>query len=435
MYLSKFFFILFILSTSLIQGQDTHENNVISTDIDNYWEAYDKIRSTQDSTLQMQYIHEYYLDKASPGLKAIIWARRYKAEEFVVNINNYPKFWESIRANTHQSKELSGELKKGVQKLKYIYPDLKPASIYFTVGAFRTGGTTVENLVLIGSEISMTNAQTETSEFGETLSHLPSFFKKNPIDNIVFLNVHEYIHTQQVQAIGSNLLSQCLREGISEYITEIALDMESTTPAIKYGKANDAKVRKVFTRSMFSKNYGFWLWSNVENEFKMRDLGYYIGYAIADKYYKKSDNKKEAIKTLIELDYQNSEAVEKFINEVEYFSDAVVQYKPETLIDQQLAAYNAGNIEAFLTTFADDVEVYNFPNELLYTGKEKMREIYQSFFEREPNLHCNITTRIIKDDTIIDHEEITGLKDGSTFKAVAIYKVINNKIAKVYFVE
>lgn len=430
-----------LFQLNLIGQKETIANQfVVTTDIDNYWKAYDQIVQTKNKKEQLEILKKEYLNKGTEGLEKIIWARRYQPEEFVDNINSYPKFWSSIRANIGKTKTLSKDIAVGIQKLKDIYPALKPAKIYFTVGAFRTGGTTVEDKVLIGSEIAMADPQTDASELTGNHSHLPDYFKQNPLKNIVFTNVHEYIHTQQVDAMGSNLLIQCLREGIAEYFAEIALDQKSTTPAISYGKKNDEALKKEFPNYMFSNNYGFWLWSNDDNKFNKRDLGYYMGYAIANKYYNDSRNKKWAAQQLIELDYSDIKKVEAFVDETGYFPQSVASYRsqlktPELLAQEQLDAYNKRDIEAFLKPYADGVEVYGFPDNLYYKGKDKMREQYKGMFERTPDLHCELKNRIVEGDTVIDHEEVSGFKKGESFNAIAIYKIEGNKIAKVYFIQ
>ena len=47
---------------------------------------------------------------------------------------------------------------------------------------------------------------------------------------------------------------------------------------------------------------------------KVRDLGYYIGYEICERYYNQSKDKQKAIKELIELDYTNEIEVERIVN-------------------------------------------------------------------------------------------------------------------------
>ena len=103
----------------------------------------------------------------------------------------------------------------------------------------------------------------------------------------------------------------------------------------------------------------------------------------------------------------------------------------ESIVKQQLDAYNARDIDAFLDTYTDDVKLYNFPNTLFSEGKEKMRQGYGSFFENTPDLHCEIKNRMVIGNKVIDEEYLT--VNGSNFSAAAIYEVENGKIAKVTF--
>jgi hypothetical protein len=102
------------------------------------------------------------------------------------------------------------------------------------------------------------------------------------------------------------------------------------------------------------------------------------------------------------------------------------------LVQRQLNAYNARNIEAFLEPYSDDVELYSFPDSLTSKGKENMRKRYAGMFARYPDLHCEIRERIVQGRYIIDKEIISGVNVNKT-EATAIYYVENNKIEKVYF--
>jgi hypothetical protein len=318
--------IVLIFLTINLFSQD--KNDVVVTyDIDNFWAAYDKITATKDSAQQYAFINKMFLEKGSKGLKGIMRARRYTAKSYINAINNHPMFWKSIRANTMKAKELAKDLVLNISKIKNIYPDLEPAKIYFTIGAFKTNGTTTNGMVLIGSELALADKNTETSEFSKQFSHLSSYFASNPIENIVFLNTHEYVHTQQSTTIGYNLLSQTVLEGVAEFVAVKALGTPSKAPAMVFGKQHEPAVRDSFLKEMFSDNYDNWLWNDFENIFKMRDLGYYVGYAICEKYYDLAPNKKQAIKEMIELDYNNSTDLEQFVDKSGYFPNPIKSYK------------------------------------------------------------------------------------------------------------
>lgn len=325
----SFFMALLWVFTISSCSEPPKSSNIVTSDIDHFWEAFDKITSTQDSAEQHAYFKELFLDRGSPGLDGIMRARRYTAQEYIEAINNYPKFWASVRENTIKAKNLGSELDKAVKKLKALYPDLKPARIYFTIGALRTNGTVMDSMLLIGSELAMGDAHTVTSELPDNFSYLEAFFQNNPIDNVVPLNIHEYVHTQQNAVGGYDLLSQSVFEGVAEFVPVIALDEPSSTPAVAYGKANNEQVRAKFESEMFSRWFYNWIWNDMNNEFGVRDLGYYVGYAIAEKYYEQAADKKQAIKDLIELDYQNKEAVEALVDKSGYFSKPIAVLKKE----------------------------------------------------------------------------------------------------------
>lgn len=116
---------------------------------------------------------------------------------------------------------------------------------------------------------------------------------------------------------------------------------------------------------------------------------------------------------------------------VAYKPDSLVAVTPEMLAQQQLNAYNAHDLEAFLAPYAEDVEIYMFADKLEMKGKAGMRKAYQ-FVTSTPKLYCRLVNRIIEGNMVIDQEEVWGFgKDPVT--AVAIYIIEGGKIAKVYF--
>ena len=315
--------ILFFISQNNLFGQESSQN-FITSDIDNFWNAYDKITATKDRAEQLEQINKLFIEKGSPGLKGIMQARDYTDQSYIDAINNYPLFWNSVRANTLKAKELAKNIEVEVNKLKTIYPELKPAKIYFTIGALKTGGTTQDGMVLIGSEVALADKNTVTREFPKELRHLRSFFDGNSINDVVFTNVHEYVHTQQKTTAANNLLGQSVLEGVAEFVKVKATNNLSTLPAYDFGKQHLEKIREKFSTQMFNPFTGFWLYSNAENEFEnVRDLGYSVGYNICEKYYEKAADKKLAIKEMIELDYNNEAALENFAQESGYFATSI----------------------------------------------------------------------------------------------------------------
>lgn len=322
--MKKIIFLLLSVITLSCQPTEKSTASVVTSDIDNFWTAYDLIVKETDSIKKIRLIDSLYIQKGTIGLEKIMEARGYSAEEYVQLISNYPKYFSSLRPNTKKSKQLAKELKQGIEKLEAVYPHLKPAKIYFTMGCMRSNGTTVDSLVLIGSELAMADKQTDISEFdGETKKWLQTFFSTNPIDNLVLLNIHEYVHTQQKPQVN-NLLSIAIREGVAEFVSTLAMDKPSATPAIDFGKKNAHLVREKFEKEMFyPNNQPKWFWSNYPNDFGVRDLGYYVGYQMCENYHKQAEDKDQAIKAMIELDFTNEGKVEAFVKKSNYFSTSL----------------------------------------------------------------------------------------------------------------
>ncbi|MEO6524150.1 MAG: Ig-like domain-containing protein [Mucilaginibacter sp.] len=320
MYKTIVFSLLAVVFASLSFGQPKQQT-VITTDIDNFWNAYDSIRTTNDSVKQIRYILNLYIDKGTSGLKAFMAAKDYTAESWVSSIRQHPKFWNSIRPNTQKVKNLDAEFEPQIAKLKTLYPELKPANIYFTIGALRSGGTTQDGRVLIGSELATGNAETDISEFtGNTRKFLNTYFITDPIKNIVALNIHEYVHTQEGH-YGYNLLSQSIYEGTCDFVTQLVTGKTMPLPYMDFGPQHEAEIREKFKVEMYMPSWNNWLYNSGSGGNWVPDLGYYMGYAICKSYYQNSPNKKLAVKQMILLDYTDSVAVEAFLARSKYFKE------------------------------------------------------------------------------------------------------------------
>lgn len=294
-----------------------------SRDINNFWGAYDKIAETNDTLKQMHYLQELYLDKGSEGLKDIVEVRRYTEHEFLNVIKSYPDFWESIKDNTLNTNDYRDEISEDIEELKRAYPDLIPAKIYFTIGAFRTNGTIKGRNILIGSELALADENTIINELPEWRQ--PFYKEYRPLKNLPLLCTHEYIHTQQNELVA-NLLSMCLYEGVAEFISCHVTGKPSNSPSINFGKENEKLVVEKFVEDLYlmSNNYN-WLWGENRNELKIRDLGYFIGYEICERYYNQSSDKSKAIKELIELDYTDEKEVERIVDASKLLPNSISQ--------------------------------------------------------------------------------------------------------------
>lgn len=189
--------------------------------------------------------------------------------------------------------------------------------MYFTIGGLRSGGTTMNHMVLVGSEIATGDATTDVSELPG--KWLEGVFKRQLPGNIVSLNVHEYVHTQQ-KGESRRLLDQSIREGACDFITELVMGQPLLNNYLVYGRAHETELKEQFKLEMFSEVYTNWLYNGSRAK-SVADLGYFMGYAICKAYYNHSSNKKRAIKEIIELNYSDTAAVETFLNRSNYYTE------------------------------------------------------------------------------------------------------------------
>lgn len=137
------------------------------------------------------------------------------------------------------------------------------------------------------------------------------------------------------------------------------------------------------------------------------------------------------------IDIQNtSDIFMVFKNGVKLEPESLLSYTPEDLAQIQLNAYNSKNLGAFLSVYDKDVEVYKFPDSLLYKGIDKMKEGYTNFFAKSGSLYCKLLNRIVDGNIVIDRELVrTDIPGRNTINATAIYEIKGGLIKKVWFIQ
>ena len=79
---------------------------------------------------------------------------------------------------------------------------------------------------------------------------------------------------------------------------------------------------------------------------------------------------------------------------------------PEAVIQRQLDAYNAKDVDALMATYAANAGQFEHPAKLLAGGAAQIRERFGARFQ-EPNLHARLVKRIVAGNVVIDHELVS----------------------------
>ncbi len=106
---------------------------------------------------------------------------------------------------------------------------------------------------------------------------------------------------------------------------------------------------------------------------------------------------------------------------------------PEQVVQHNLDAYNDRDIDAFISDYSEEIELYSFGvNAPSAKGLAEIRKIYQALFDASPQLYSTIIKRIVFENKVIDHESISGrMGKNELVEMVLIYEVKEEKIIKI----
>ncbi|WP_380869564.1 DUF2268 domain-containing putative Zn-dependent protease [Sphingobacterium corticis] len=293
--------------------------NVVTEDIHNFWEAYDNMLEVDNFSDKLSTINKIYLDKQTAGLKKFRQLNNYKDTSYIKMLENYPSYFQAIRSNMHKLATQKELVESAFSKFETLYHDLQDVNIYFTVGCFNSGGTISDNMILLGAEILSADSTINFEE--KNLKWLKDYAETQKIDNIDFFTIHEYVHILQKKndTLKPTVLSACIGEGAADFVAELATEKPLNTPYRRYGEKHFRKIKEDFRKEMLStEKHSNWLY-NGHKFGEAGDLGYFLGYVICKSYYEQAIDKKQAIKEIIEVDYNDENAIETFLDKSKFY--------------------------------------------------------------------------------------------------------------------
>ncbi|PWK77507.1 putative Zn-dependent protease DUF2268 [Mucilaginibacter oryzae] len=315
-----------VMASSLAQQKSLIE----TSDIDLFWEVYDKVIAIPDSVTAVQLIQHEYIDKGSEALSAIKNFNFFESRDLYKLIKDKHEYLNSIRKATLSVKADSAKYLAIFDNFKKTYNNYSYPKIRFTMGAMLIGGFNKgDNSIVIGTEIA-------TGTRKSKIESLNPYFKMIVSDNqsIEFLVAHELAHTQQNPGYleNMNLLSLCLMEGSADFIADFLLNRKNTMPYTIYGRKHAKTLKKLFIEHIQSDNqsdkqfiFNNWLYNAklfISGAISTRpDLGYYIGYEICKSYYRQAGNKKKAIADILNINYDDKNSVTKFYGKSGFAKD------------------------------------------------------------------------------------------------------------------
>jgi len=107
---------------------------------------------------------------------------------------------------------------------------------------------------------------------------------------------------------------------------------------------------------------------------------------------------------------------------------------PLAVVQAQLDAFNARDIDALMRAYAPDAEQFTLHGERLARGYEEIRPRYVARFA-EPDLHARLLSRTVMGNFVTDLELITrNFAEGvGTLEMLCIYEVVDGRIRRASF--
>lgn len=281
-------------------NDDPSKAKFITEDVHRFWMAYDK--ATADTANFKAIFKKEYFEKASKGMSYYMSAKVSSIDYFIKHIKSAPKFYKSIRKSTLNIDNKKKDFTTSFKKLKDLYPNAKFPNVYFIIGAFTSGGTSTDAGLLIGLNQASQTKKTPIDELDFALQTKLSKIKYVP--NTV---AHELIHFQQGGMKKDTItLSYAIREGMADFIGELISGSTANEKLMEWTVGKEKKIWENFKKDIYYNRYNNWIANgNQATPDNLPDQGYWVGYQICKAYYENTNDKKKAIKEMLNIqDYK-----------------------------------------------------------------------------------------------------------------------------------
>lgn len=271
------------------QNKDPMAAEIVTSDLDHFWNALDKA----GPEVRADVLDQYYLKPGSKGIKGFIPRRIKSAENLAMVIKSHPKYYNSIKPSVDSIAHMKDQIIKSLVKLKDYYPDAVFPPVYFVIGALSSGGTSSDDGLIIGAEMYGLTSKTPKEELGDWLKTVIK-----PVNQVPHIVAHELIHFQQNYGDGT-LLEASIKEGSCDFLAELISGKHINGHVHEFANPKEKELWLEFRERMDKKDYTGWLYSSSKG--RPSDLGYWMGYKITKAYFDQALDKKEAVKDILNI--------------------------------------------------------------------------------------------------------------------------------------
>ncbi|HEX3761200.1 MAG TPA: DUF2268 domain-containing putative Zn-dependent protease [Kofleriaceae bacterium] len=269
---------------------DPKRARIETSDIARFWRAYDKLSSAADPATLLE---TEYLDIGSAGLQEFIPDRITSGQKLLQAIQHHPKYFAAIRKATQTVAAIEPEVRQELRNLQKLYADATFPDIYYVIGAMSSGGTSTPSGLVMGVELFGRGP-------GVPMDEMSDWHRAVIQDTAALASItaHELIHFQQ-NGNAHTLLERAFLEGSADFIASLISKGNFNQHIYKYGYGHEAALWRQFRGEMAGSDVSNWLYGGTPHGDRPADLGYFIGFRIAQAYYERATNKRQAIRDII----------------------------------------------------------------------------------------------------------------------------------------
>jgi len=264
------------------------------SDVEHFLTTFGKLKTASTRADSIRVLNDGYITPGSSGLSSFVKARIGDASGLLQQIQKHPLYYEHLAVSLAGIQRTRSVIDSAFNRLEAIYPKARFSDVYLMVGRMNSGGTTSPGKLLIGSEMYGLDSTAPTSELNDWERMV--LRDQRLIPTIV---THENIHLMQAHLWRSNLLKAALREGGADFIAELATGMNINSHVHAWAAPREAAIWKEFKSAMHEKAGPRWF--GTKDGDRPADLGYYVGYRIAQAYYDRSSDKVKAIDDILAM--------------------------------------------------------------------------------------------------------------------------------------
>lgn len=106
---------------------------------------------------------------------------------------------------------------------------------------------------------------------------------------------------------------------------------------------------------------------------------------------------------------------------------------PLEVVNARMSAHNEHDLEKFMATYSETIQIYDFPNVPLGSrGKDHIRKIFAPLFKNQ-SVKTTIKSQMVNGRYVVNRESV--VREGKITEYISIYEVDNELIQSVTFLK